>query len=100
MLAAMLKVLDEGTEMNKNQVRLTTGLGGQHLNRIVDENVERGFLEWTGPITRPGQSENYGQNLKSTERGNAWLNLWKLMKRVEDPTSRIRVTIQNREKKA
>lgn len=98
MVAAMLEVLDEG-EMNKNQIRLATGIGGQHLNALVNNCVELGLLEWTGEITRPGQSGNYGQKLKATERGKCWLNLWRLLNRVEDPEAKIRVTIQNREKK-
>lgn len=98
MLADMLEAIDEGA-MNKNQIRLASGIGGQHLNALVERNITNGFLEWTGEITRPGQSENYGQKLKATERGKAWLNLWRLLLRVEDPEAKIRVTIQNRERK-
>ena len=84
--------------MNKNQIRLATGIGGQHLNALVERTVTNGLLEWTGEITRPGQSENYGQRLKATERGMCWLKLWRLLNRVADPEARIRVTISNREK--
>lgn len=98
MLADMLETLDEGAEMNKNQIRIASGIGGQHLNALVDKCVTDGLLEWTGEILRPTHGENYGQKLKATERGKCWLRLWLLLNRVADPKARIRVTIKNREK--
>ena len=95
MAAAILEVLDKGVEINKNQIRLATGISGQHLNALVKAAVNDGLLEWTGEILRT-QGENYGQKLKATERGTCWLKLWRLLNRVADPKSRIRVTVQDR----
>ncbi len=92
MIVNMLEVLDEG--MNKNQIRLATGLGGQQVNALVKEAMNNGLLEWTGEALRTTRGENYGQKLRATERGNCWLKLWRLLIRVGDPTSRIRVTIK------
>ena len=97
LLGDILAVLVDGP-MNRNQIRLATKLGGQHLVKMLKVAEESGLIEWIGEPSRLNQEENYGRNIQLTKKGGQWSDLWGLLMTLLDPRSKLNVTVQRRQK--